>query len=397
MAAARGPGPIDFPVGRRHAPTPARGAGDTHMTPRKELTAGDLAALFDGAVEGDPTRVLRGPAALDEAGPDEVSFLAQAGYAARARETRAGAVVVGRDVDLGRDDLTLLRCDDPERAFTEVVVAFAPEIPDLGPGVHATAAVDPTAELEGDARVGPHATVGPGARLAAGVRVHAGVTVGAHCRVGEDTALMPRVVLYPRTEVGARCVVHAGAVLGSDGFGFHLDGGAWRKTPQVGRVVVEDDVEIGANVAIDCARFGATRIRAGAKLDNLIHIAHNCEIGRGSLVLAQVGIAGSTVVEDGAIIAGQVGIAGHLRIGAGARIAGHSGVTKSVPAGEEWFGYPAGPSKQKMRALAGAEKAGAELKALKARIEAMEQQLASLRTAPGGGHAASDGSGGGSA
>jgi len=368
------------------------------MTPRKELTAGDLAALFDGAVEGDPTRVIRGPAALDEAGPDEVSFLAQAGYAARARETRAGAVVVGRDVDLGRDDVTLLRCDDPERAFTEVVVAFAPDVPDLDPGVHPTAAVDPDAELGDDARVGPHATVGPGARLAAGVRVHAGVTVGAHCLVGEGTALMPRVVLYPGTEVGARCIVHAGAVLGADGFGFHFDGGAWRKTPQVGRVVVEDDVEIGANVAIDCARFGATRIRAGAKLDNLIHVAHNCEIGRGSLVLAQVGIAGSTVVEDGAIIAGQVGIAGHLRIGAGARIAGHSGVTKNVPPGEEWFGYPAGPSKQKLRALAGAEKAGAEVKALRRRIAEMEQQLASLEAAlGGGGRAATDGSGGGSA
>lgn len=368
------------------------------MTPRKELTAGDLAALFDGAVEGDADRVIRGPAALDEAGSDEVSFLAQASYADRARATRAGAIVCGRDVDLGRADVTLLRCDDPERAFTEVVVAFAPDVPDLDAGVHPTAVVDPTAELDGDARVGPHAAVGPGARLAAGVRVHAGVTVGAHCVVGEGTALMPRVVLYPRTEVGARCIVHAGAVLGADGFGFHPVGGVWKKTPQVGRVVIEDDVEIGANVAIDCARFGATRIRAGAKLDNLIHIAHNCDIGRGTLVLAQVGIAGSTVVEDGVILAGQVGVAGHLRIGAGARVAGHSGVTKSVPAGEEWFGYPAGPSKQKLRALAGAEKAGPEIKALRRQVAAMEEQLSSLRAAlSGGARADSEGSDGGAA
>ncbi|MEO0660126.1 MAG: UDP-3-O-(3-hydroxymyristoyl)glucosamine N-acyltransferase [Planctomycetota bacterium] len=347
------------------------------MSEGRTITAGALAELCGGTVEGDASLELRGPAGLDDAAPDEVSFLAQESYAAQLATTRAGAVLLGPDVRAA-EGRTVIRCTDPERAFTAVVVAFAPQDPGLAPGVHPAAVVDPSARLGEDVRVGATAVVGPGAVLGDGVRVHPGAFVGAFAEVGAGTELMPRAVLYARTEVGERCIVHAGAVLGADGFGFHFDGG-WKKTPQVGRVVLEDDVEVGANTAIDCARFGATRIGAGTKIDNLVHVAHNCQIGRGCLLLAHVGIAGSTVVEDGVILAGQVGVGGHLRVGKGARVKGGSGVTKNVPPGEEWFGYPAGPSIERFRQIKGAERAGAEVRKLKAELRSLRAELEALR------------------
>lgn len=353
---------------------------------RAARTVAELAALCGGTVEGDGSRTIVGAAALDEAGPEHVSFLAQAKYAPRLAETRAGAVVVGDGVEAPRADLVLVRCADPERAFTQVVLAFAPEVPDLAEGVHPTAVVHPSVDLGADARVGAHVTVGPGAVIGAGCRLHDGCRVGAASRLGAGTILHPNVVLYPHTVVGERCVLHGGVVLGSDGFGFLFDGAAWRKTPQVGHVEVGDDVEIGANTTVDCGRFGPTRIGDGTKVDNLVMIAHNVQVGRGCLILSQVGIAGSTVVEDGVIIAGQVGVAGHVRIGKGARIAGGSGITKSVPAGEEWFGYPAGPSRAKMRSLAAMERAGADFKALERRVAELERALQSQT----GGAAAED-------
>ncbi|MEM1452942.1 MAG: UDP-3-O-(3-hydroxymyristoyl)glucosamine N-acyltransferase [Planctomycetota bacterium] len=341
-------------------------------------TLDELAALCGGAVEGDGSCEIAGPAGLDDAGPGQISFLAQQGYAEKLASTKASAVVVTRDLEVDRDDLHLVRCDDPEIAFTEIVLAYAPQIPPLAEGIDPTAVVDPTAELAEGVRVGPQATIGAGARIGAGVTVHAGVRVGPLCVVGEGSCLHPNVVLYPSTVLGARCVVHAGSVLGSDGLGFRNEGGRWIKTPQVGNVVLEDDVEVGANVAIDCARFGSTVVGEGTKLDNLVHLAHNVRTGQNCLILAQVGIAGSSTLGSHVILAGQVGVAGHLNIGDGARVAAQSGLAKDVPAGMEMFGSPAGPSREKLKKLFGAERAGEEVSKLKKELRRLREEVRAL-------------------
>ncbi|MEM9380072.1 MAG: UDP-3-O-(3-hydroxymyristoyl)glucosamine N-acyltransferase [Planctomycetota bacterium] len=346
-------------------------------------TLDELAALCGGSVVGDGSCEIAGPAGLDEAGPGQISFLAQKGYADKLASTRATAVVVATDQAVDRDDLHLVRCDEPEIAFTEIVLAFAPEIPPVAPGVDPTAVVDPTAELADDVRIGPHVTVGAGARIDADVTVHAGVRIGPLSVVGEGSCLHPNVVLYPRTILGARCVVHAGTVLGSDGLGFRNEGGRWIKTPQVGNVVLEDDVEVGANVAIDCARFGSTVVGAGTKIDNLVHLAHNVQTGEHCLLLAQVGIAGSSTLGSHVILAGQVGVAGHLHIGDGARVAAQSGLAKDVPAGMEMFGSPAGPSREKLKKLFGAERAGEEVSKLKKELRRLREEVRALTEASG--------------
>jgi UDP-3-O-[3-hydroxymyristoyl] glucosamine N-acyltransferase len=200
--------------------------------------------------------------------------------------------------------------------------------------------------------VDAYAVVGDGATLGERAWVGAHTVVGAGVRVGDDSELRPHVTLYPGTEVGSRTIVHAGARLGSDGFGYVYADGAHRKIPHVGRCVVGDDVEIGANVTIDRGSVDDTVIGAGTKIDNLVHLGHNVRVGRLCLIMAQVGVAGSATIEDGVIIAGQAGIGGHLTIGTGARIAGQAGVFGDVPAGETWGGYPARPQRESMRAYA---------------------------------------------
>lgn len=365
------------------------------QTTRRTFRAAELAEHIGATLEGGAAAsevTLTGPAGLDSATADEVSFLAQENYAPLLETTRAGAVLLGPGVDAGREDLVVLRCEDPERAFTRVVLAFATEVPPLPEGIAEGAVVDASAVIGDGVRIAPGVSIGPGAHVGDGVTLHHGVRIGADVRIGAGSVVHPNAALYPRTDVGERCILHAGVVLGSEGFGFHRAEDGWKKTPQVGKVIVGDDVEIGANTAVDCARFGATRIGRGTKIDNLVHIAHNVVIGTDCLILAQVGIAGSTIVEDDVIIAGQVGIKGHARIGKGARLAAQAGVTKNVPPGEEWSGYPAGPSIQKHRSMALSERAGAELRSIKSRLRALEVELERL----GGVEGSADAGGGSS-
>ncbi|MEM7310612.1 MAG: UDP-3-O-(3-hydroxymyristoyl)glucosamine N-acyltransferase [Planctomycetota bacterium] len=315
-------------------------------------TASEIAEICGATLEGDGSIQLVGPASLKAAEPNHVSFLGNPQYRGELEGTRAGAVVLAPDVEVARADLALLRCDNPNAAFSQVIAAFHGAEADLAPGVHPAAWVDPTAELGEDVAVGPNATVGAGARIGARTALHAGVTVGAGSELGADCVLHSGVVLYPRTKTGDRCILHGGVVLGSDGFGFEPTAKGWVKIPQCGWVELGHDVEIGANSAVDCGRFEATRIESGVKIDNLCHIAHNVRIGAGSLLIAQVGISGSTELGRGVIFAGRAAAAGHLTIGDGARIAGKSGVTKDVPAGATYAGYPAGPRGPEMRVQA---------------------------------------------
>ena len=339
-------------------------------------TLTEIAELCGARVEGDGSRTVHGPAGLLEAGPQEISFLAETRYRADLDQTRAAGVLIAEDAPSpspsGDEQTVLLRCSNPGRAFSQVILAFTPPTPLPEPGVDPSAVVHADAELAAGVHVGPLCVVSAGAHLAAGCVLHAQVHVGRNVQVGERTQLHPGVVLYPGVSLGADCLLHAGVVIGADGFGFEPTAEGWIKTPQGGTVVLEDWVEVGANAAIDCARFGVTRIGKGTKIDNLVHVAHNVHLGEGCLLIAQTGVAGSTRLGKQVILAGQAGIAGHLNLGDGARIGGGTKVFKDVPAGKDVWGFPAMPKGEAMRAYALLPKLVDELRSLKRRLAALE-------------------------
>jgi len=337
-------------------------------------TLREIADHCGASLEGDGSRPVVGPADLASAGESEVSFLANPRYTPLLETTGAAGVLVGPGVETRRDDLTLLRVEDPSRAFTAVVGLFAPEELEPEPGVHPTAVVDPSARLGARVSVGAFCQVGPESELGDGVRLLAGVVVGDRVRIGEDSVLHPGVVLYPRVVLGRRCTLHAGAVVGSDGFGYEPTAEGWSKIPQCGTVVIGDDVEIGANATIDRARFGVTRIEDQVKIDNLVQVAHNCELGRAAMLCSQAGLAGTAKVGERAILAGQVGVGGHLEVGAGARVGGQGGVTSDVPAGADYAGWPARPMREAMKEIANARR----IPRLKQEIETLRRGLAEL-------------------
>ena len=340
-------------------------------------TLSDLAQLTGARLLGDGGVLVDGAASLAEATSSQISFCALPRYAPQLEATRAAAVVVPPALSERRTDLPRLVHPDPNVAFTHVCAAFAPVRPAPGPGVHPTASVDPTARLAADVHVGPLCSVGPGAELGAGTVLHAGVHVGADCALGQGCELFPGVVLYPGVRLGARVRVHAGAVLGADGFGYEPPrqrGGAWGKIPHVGTVEVGDDCEIGAACTIDRARFGVTRLEQGVKLDNLVHVGHNCTIGAGTMIAAQTGLSGSTSVGRGVLIGGQSASAGHLHVGDGARVGGQSGLIGDVAPGAELWGTPAQPKREVLKQTAELRRLGA----LRRRVEALERRLAEL-------------------
>jgi UDP-3-O-[3-hydroxymyristoyl] glucosamine N-acyltransferase len=303
-------------------------------------TLGELAAEVGGRVIGDEGRPIEGIRTLEAAGPADLSFLTGTRYLAAARASRAGAVLVARETDgLGADQLVVAK---PSLALSRLLDRFHPRVPPA-PGIHPTAVVAADAEVAGDAEVGPYAVIGRGARIGAGVVVGAHVVVGDGCEVGDGSVLHPHVVLYRRTRLGDRVEVHAGVVLGADGFGYATDRGVHHKIPQVGDVDVGDDVEIGALSAIDRALLGTTRVGAGTKIDNLVQVGHNVEIGPASILCGQAGVAGSARLGAGVVLAGQVGVAGHLTVGDGVQVASKSAVYDSVEPGSAVAGVPAGP------------------------------------------------------
>ncbi len=302
-------------------------------------TLAELAAILNGEVEGDPATVIRGVAGIREALPGDITFIANARYESYLVETRASAVICARDA--ASAPVPLLRVDNPYLAFQRIVRQFRPEVQRQAPGVHPTAVVASDVELGEGVSIGAHCVVESGATIGRNVVLMPGCYVGVASRIGDDTLLYPCVVVREECSLGERCIVHPGAVIGADGFGFAFDSGRYHKIPQVGNVVVGDDVEIGANTTIDRATTDSTRIGDGSKLDNLVQIGHNVVIGKHCIVVAQVGISGSTQLEDYVTIGGQAGLGGHIHVGTGATIAAQSGVTKSVPARTTVIGFPA--------------------------------------------------------
>lgn len=336
------------------------------------LSLGQLAERLDAELAGDPKRSVTGAATLETAGQEDISFLARRKYLPYLAATDAAAVLVSRDVgDVeAPPNTTLLWVDDAHLALAETLWLLYPQVKrkaEIAP----TALVAPGVELGAAVSIGPYSVVETGAKLGDGVKVGPLCYIGENCVLGEGTELKDQVSLYANTEVGSRCILHSGTRVGVDGFGYVLHENRHRKVPQVGRCVLENDVEVGANVCIDRGSVGETRVGAGTKIDNLVHIAHNVSIGKGCIIVAQVGIAGSTTIGNGVALAGQVGIVGHLHIGDGARVAAQAGVSHDIPAGETWFGYPARPRTEAMRASA----AFLKLPELIRRVKRIERRL----------------------
>ena len=305
---------------------------------RADTTLGDLARLVGGQVHGDPSRVIRAVRSLAAAGPGDIGFLTQERRRAEAGASRAEALLVSA-VDPSLPQAQLV-CAEVGRALVQILERFHPRARPA-PGVHPTAVVDPTAAVDPSAHLGPHVVVGAGSRVEAGAALLAGVVVGRDCRVGAGSLQHPRVVLYDDTELGERVEVHAGAVLGADGFGYLPHAGRMVKVPPVGRLVVEDDVEIGANTCIDRAALEETRVGARSKLDNLVQVGHNVRFGPDCVVCGQVGIAGSAEIGRGVVLGGRSGVADHVVVGDGVQVAATSVVMQEVPAGRQVGGIPA--------------------------------------------------------
>lgn len=331
------------------------------------MTLADLTRHLGGELLGDPdARVLR-VAPPESAGPDAVVVCGSAEALRTALERGAGAVVVPKELAV---QPPAIRVEEPRRALAVLLQLLGPHRHHPS-GIHPTAQVAPTARLGAGVRLGAFAVVEEGAEVGARTVLYPFAYVGPGASVGEDCVLYPHVVIAEGTRVGNRVILHPGCVLGADGFGFVPGEQGHQKIPQVGVVVVEDDVEIGACTTVDRATLGETRIGAGTKIDNLVQVAHNVRIGRRCLIAAQCGIAGSAVLEDGVVLAGQVGVGDHVRIGAGAVVLGQSGVTKDVRAGETVYGHPAQPRRQELAEQA----ARRRLPELLRRLQALERAV----------------------
>lgn len=298
----------------------------------------DIAARLGCELRGDGAIEIRAIRGLEEAGPGDLTFLANPKYTAQLTATRASAAIVATSAaDL---PIATLRADNPYLCFAEALTLFHRPV-QPPPGIHPTAVVAASARIADAASIGPYAVIGDDAVIGPGATIHPHVTIYPGVQIGRDFVAHAGVVVREYVRIGDRVVLHAGVVIGADGFGFAPSPTGAVKIPQAGIVVIEDDVEIGANTTVDRATLEATIIRRGAKLDNLVMIAHNCEVGAHSFLAAQVGIAGSTKIGRGVQMGGQAGAAGHLTIGDGVQIAAQSGVPNSVPAGKTVGGYPA--------------------------------------------------------
>jgi UDP-3-O-[3-hydroxymyristoyl] glucosamine N-acyltransferase len=323
-------------------------------------------------LEGDDELEVHRVASIDGAQPGDLTFLANPRYTSSLRTTRATAVIV--DEATASAPCAMLHTAEPYLAFARAVALFAdPRRP--SPGIDRLTAVAPDAEIGENVSIGPFVTIGAGARIGRGTTIYPNVCIGDGARVGDDCILHSHVAVRERVLVGNRVVIQNGAVIGSDGYGFvRRADGTHQKIPQTSIVVIEDDVEIGANTAIDRPAVGETRIGAGTKIDNLVQVAHGVTIGRNALLAAQVGIAGSTTIGDDVMLGGQVGIAGHVEIGKGVVAVGQSGITNSLPPGAFVSGYPAIDNRDWRKASAVFHR----LPALKKRIADLEKRIAEL-------------------
>jgi len=362
-------------------PTP-RGAMPTPPDPAG-LSLARAAELVGGRVVGESTARFLGIAPLEEAGEVHLGFLADSRYLKQVAGSRAGALLVAAELE-ERLPIAAWRgivTDAPHQALVRLLEELHPS-PDPPPGIHPTAVLGRGVVLGERVHVGPYAVLEEGVEVGDNCRIGAHVVVGAGARMGAGCVLHPQVVLYPDTVLGDRVILHAGVRVGVDGFGYVFHEGSHRKVPQVGGCVLEDDVEVGANSTVDRGSIGRTVVGRGSKLDNLVHLGHNVHLGELGLVVAQVGVAGSTRLGKGVVLGGQAGVGGHLRVGDGARVAARGGVIGDVQPGETVSGFPARPHKEFMRAMAALQR----LPDLQRRVAELERALAA-----GGSHGPDEG------
>ena len=337
----------------------------------------DIADRLECRLEGDGEIDIQRVAGIEQAGPGDLTFFANPRYSAQLQATRASAVIAGDGAEPRPSaGVAILRAKNPYLVFAQAVELFAPASSAV-PGIHRLADVAPTATIAADASIAAFVSIGDGARVGARTVVHPHVTIGSGAVVGDDCVLHARVSIRERVSIGSRVIIQDGAVIGSDGFGFaRRADGTHYKIPQIGGVVIEDDVEIGANTTIDRPAVGETRIGAGTKIDNLVQIAHGVKVGRDVLLAAQVGIAGSTTIEDRVTLAGQVGVAGHLTLGKGVIASAQTGIPNSVDAGTFVSGYPAIENRDWLKASAIFRR----LPELKKALSELQRRLAELES-----------------
>lgn len=316
-----------------------------------EKTASEIAEFIGGELVGDGNIVIRGVAPSKEGRAGDITFAENERHLREAEETPASAVIVGRGIAASKK--TIILVDNPKLSFCTVLRIFHPP-KRYEPGIHPGAVIGADCRIDPTARVGPHATIGDSVKIGAGSVIRAGAFVGDCSSIGEECRINPNVAIHDRTLIGNRVTIHSGSVIGGDGFGYVRHEGKHVKIPQVGNVIIEDDVEIGSNVSIDRAAIGSTTIKKGTKIDNLVQIAHNNTIGENTIIVSQVGISGSVTIGNNVTIAGQVGISDHLTIGDNVVIGAQAGLPtgKDLPPGTVWLGSPARPIKKMMKQFA---------------------------------------------
>ena len=313
-------------------------------------TFAEIAALLHVPTPGDPARAVTGVAMLAEAKPDQISFLGSEKYLREFAKTQAAAVIVQKRVKLPPDHgRAVFLVDDADLAVARLLEKFAPPVPRPPVGRHQTAIVAPSASLGDDTRVGPNVVIGDDCRIGKNCVFHAGVVIGANVDVGDDCEFFPNVVVRERVTIGSRVVIHANSAIGSDGFGYRWNGSGHQKIPQIGTVVIEDDVEIGSCVCVDRAKFSATRIGRGTKIDNLVQVAHNVVTGPHCIIVGQAGMAGSVVLGAGVVLGGQCAVRDHVTMGDGSALAACSGAAEDVDPKTVVSGVPALPHRQTLR------------------------------------------------
>ena len=342
-----------------------------------QISVEALAALVGGTVEGDGQTQIFRARPITHAGPGDITFAEDARYAKQLEQSQAAAAVVGLNFQSNLK-IPLIRVAKPLEVFGKIVDHFRGPKRLAESGIHVHSCIATSAQIGKDANIGPYVLIGEDVTIGDRCRLMSGVVISDGCRIGDDAVLYPHVVLYPETVLGNRVIVHAGAVIGADGFGYRTESGRHVKVLQRGHVEIGDDVEIGANTTIDRAAFETTRIGEGTKVDNLVQIAHNCQIGRHNLVVSQVGLAGSCKTGDYVVIAGQAGIKDHITIGDGAILEAMSGGMENVPAGEKWVGIPASPARDQFRLVGLVRKLPEmreKLSALAKQVEELEQAI----------------------
>jgi UDP-3-O-[3-hydroxymyristoyl] glucosamine N-acyltransferase len=349
---------------------------------------GSLAALVQGEVRGDADRAICNAAAIESAGPDAVTFVLDESHVSRLQACRAGAVILNAKIAAGvavSPKTSQIVVSDPHAAFQQILPKFRKIRGRPARGISPHAHISPSAKVGADCYVGPGACIGDEVEIGNGCDIHPGAVIGPGCRLANDVIVHPNAVLYQDVTLGNRVIIHSGAVIGADGFGYRFTEGRFVKIPQLGTVEIHDDAEIGACTTVDRGAIGPTIVGAGTKLDNLIMIGHNCELGKHNVFASQVGLAGSCTTGDYVRLGGQVGVKDHVRLNSGCMVGAQSGIHKDIPEGEIWIGYPATPEAEQKRLVFSLKRVPEmrdQMRTLVKQVEELMKQVAELREQP---------------